>query len=192
MSTNNRLRDIPKSRVFTTGFKLFSGLALYALFASFVSGINACQPTWVGWEYPPIQCDPDAGQGLLDSILGPLTFGWKGGVGNRFVFTILVTLSGVAIFMAGLMTAYRDADPKSVAEAAHTDTPPVVDPPRVLSYWPLVSAFAVATMGIGLVVNSALFAAGCAGLGLAGLMWVIRDWAESATGDHEVNEEIHS
>lgn len=190
MSTNNRLRDLPKSRALTTGFKLFSGLALYGLFASLVSGFNACDPTWVGFEYPPVQCDPDAGQGLIDSVLGPLTFGWKGGVGNNFVFTMFVTLAAVAMFMAGLMTAYRDADPKSVAEAAHTDTPPVVDPPAVLSYWPLVSAFSVAVAAIGLVVNSALFVVGCVGIGLAGLMWVVRDWAESATGDRDVNEDV--
>ena len=190
MSTNNRLRDLPKSRVLTTGFKLFSGLALYGLFASLVSGLNACQPHWVGFEYPPIQCSPDAGQGLIDSVIGPLTFGWKGGVGNQFVFTVFVTMAGVAIFMAGLMTAYRDADPKSVAEAAHTDTPPIVNPPRVLSYWPLVTAFAVAVAVLGLVVNSAMFVVGCVGIGLAGLMWVVRDWAETATGDHDVNEEV--
>ena len=52
---NNRLRDIPKSRVFTPGFKLFSGFAFVALTAAFVNAFQACKPDYVGWKYFPIE-----------------------------------------------------------------------------------------------------------------------------------------
>jgi hypothetical protein len=187
--TNNRLRDLPKSRALTTGFKLFSGLALFALAAAFLTGFQTCRPDWVGWEYPPIQCTGD--QGLIDSLSGPLTLGWKGGVGNHFAFALFVAFAVTALFMAGLMTAYRDADPKAVAEAARTEVPPPARPPQNVSYWPILAAFSTTLVAVGLVVNSALFVAGVAGIGLCVVMWTLRTWAEDATGDPEVNEEIH-
>ena len=45
-------------------------------------------------------------------------------------------------------------------------------------------------MAIGLVANPATFVAGAVALGVAGLMWTIRTWAEHATADNQVNEEI--
>lgn len=186
---NNRLRDLPFSRVFTTGFKLFAGLAVAALAAAFFTGFQACQPTWVGWEYPPVECSSD--QGLVDSVLGPISLGWKGGVGDHLVFTLWVTLAGISLFLAGLLTAYRDADPTSVAEAAHTEVPPPANPPEHISYWPVLAAFSVAVMLIGLVVNTATFVAGLAALGVCVIMWTARNWADEATGDPDVNEQIH-
>jgi hypothetical protein len=185
---NNRLRDIPKSRVFTTGFKLFFGFAVIGLTAALLTGIQSCKPDFVEWSYPPIQCTGD--QGLLDSFLGPITVGWKGGIGDHFIYTVLFTFAAVALFVAGFLTAFRDADPRSVAEAARTDVPPVVNPPSTVSYWPALAALSVALMAIGLVANPATFVAGAVSLGVAGLMWTIRTWAEHATADNQVNEEI--
>jgi hypothetical protein len=189
MSTNNRLRDIPKTRALTTGFKLFAGLAFFAMTAAFLTGLQSCRPDYVGWHYPPVECT--GGQGLIDSLLGAVTFGYKGGVGDHFVYTVFIAASAIALVLAGLMLAFRDADPTSVAEAAQTDEPPVVNPPTHLNFWPVLAVFSLATMVIGLVVNPATFVAGFFALFTCGLMWMLRSWADNATGDADANEQVH-
>lgn len=185
---NNRLRDIPKSRAFTQGFKLFSGFGAIALFAALLTGLQTCKPDFVEWSYPPLQCTGN--QGLIDSFLGPLTLGWKGGIGDHFIFVVFVGFAAAAFFLAGFLTAFRDADPRSVAEAAATPVAPPVNPPSVPSYWPALAALSVAMIAIGLVANPATFVAGVLILGISFLMWTIRTWAEHATGNDRVNEEV--
>jgi cbb3-type cytochrome oxidase subunit 3 len=184
---NQRLRDLPRTRMVTTGFKLFTGIALVGLTAALVNGVSTCRPSF-STNYPPMECTGD--QGIIESTLGPVTVGWFGGVGDHFVFTAFFTMAAVSLFLAGFLVAFRDADPHSVAEAARTDVAPPVNPPSRVSYWPVLAAFSVAFMAIGLVANPATFVAGAVALGLCGLMWTLRTWAEHATGAHEVNEEI--
>ncbi len=148
---NNRLRDIPKSRVFTTGFRLFTGMAMVALAAAFFTGFQTCHPDVVGWKYPPVQCTGD--QGLIDSISGPLTIGWKGGVGDHLTYTLWLALAACSLFLAVLLTAYRDSDPKSVAEAARSDVPLPVNPPQRLSVLPVLGVLAVGAMVVGLALS---------------------------------------
>ena len=40
--------------------------------------------------------------------------------------------------LGGLLVAFRDANPASVAEVAATDALPPAEPPRTPSYWPVV------------------------------------------------------
>lgn len=185
---NNRIRDIGKTRAITQGFKLFGGLAAVALTAALITGFSACKPDWTGWSYPPVQCT--GGPGLVDSVLGPITLGWKGAIGDHFVFTLFVAFAAVSLFVAGFLTAFRDADPRSVAEAARTDVAPPVNPPSVPSYWPALGALSVAMLAIGAVVNPATFVAGFIILGVTIVMWTLRTWAEHATGSDTVNEEV--
>lgn len=148
---NNRLRDIPRSRVFTTGFRLFSGMAVLAMVAAFFNGFQTCKPDWVGWKYPPLECTGD--QGLVDSISGAITIGWKGGVGDHLAYTLWLALAACSLFLAVLLTAWRDSDPKSVAEAARSEIPPPVNPPQRLSVLPAISVLAVAAMAVGLALS---------------------------------------
>jgi hypothetical protein len=185
---NDRLRDMPMSRIFSTGFKLFTAIGVFALTLALISGFSSCKPDWVGWHYPPVECT--GGQGIIDSMLGAMTFGWKGGVGDHFVYVVLATLATVALFLAGFLLAFRDADPRSVAEAARTDVAPAVNPPSHVSYWPVLSAFAVTFMAIGLVANTASFVAGAVALGVCIVMWAVRTWAERVTGVEATNEEV--
>jgi hypothetical protein len=185
---NNRLRDLPKTRALTTGFKLFTGFAAVFMAAAVVNGIESCKPDLDGWHYPPVVCAGE--QGLLDSVLGPITFGWKGGIGDHFVYTVLVGFALAALFMAGFLTAFRDADPRSVAEAARTEVPPPVNPPSQVSFWPVLTVFSIAFLMIGLVANPATFVVGAISFGICVLMWTIRTWAEHATGANAVNEEL--
>lgn len=148
---NSRLRDIPKSRAFTTGFKLFATVAGVALTAAFFTGFQTCKPDWAGWKYPPVECTGE--QGLIDSISGAVTIGWKGGVGDHLSYALWLALAVCSLFLAGLFTAYRDSDPQSVAEAARSEIAPPVNPPQRLSVLPLLGVLAVAVMAVGLALS---------------------------------------
>ena len=63
-----------RSRMFTTAFRFFAGLAAFSLVAAFVLGFSSEVQT------------------PMDRILGPLTLGWKGGVGNHFGYAFFVGL----------------------------------------------------------------------------------------------------
>jgi MFS family permease len=125
----------------------------------------------------------------MDAILGPITVGWKGGVGDHFVYSLFLGVAVVGIAMAGVLSAYRDADARSLAEVARTDEPPLTTPPRHASYWPAVAALSVGTIVVGWVLNPALLMAGVFGLIICIGEWTVRAWAENATGDPGVNEE---
>lgn len=175
------------SPMFTPGVRLFAGLAVFGLIGMFLTGFSTCFPADWSWTPPQLHCQGE--QGAVDSVLGPLTGGWKGGVGNHFVYGVFLAVFVTSTAMAGLMAAFRDADPESLAELAHVESAPVVEPPRHSSYWPMLSAFAAGTAVVGLAVNTALFLAGVFALVLIGMEWAVRTWAENATGDPTLNEE---
>lgn len=181
------MRRFFSSAMFTPGVRLFAGLAVLGLIGMVVNGLSTCFPADWSWTPPQLHCKGD--QGIIDSVLGPLTVGWKGGVGNHVVYGAFFSVFVLSVAMAGLMAAFRDADPESLAEVAHVDTVPITDPPRRASYWPLLSAFAAGTLVVGLAVNTALFLAGVFALVLIGMEWAVRTWAENATGDPNLNEE---
>ena len=58
-----------------------------------------------------------------------------------------------AIFLAALFTAFRDADADAEAEAAGLDTVPLARAPLGANYWPVVSAFAVGGVLVGLAIS---------------------------------------
>jgi hypothetical protein len=175
------------SPMFTTGVRLFAGLAVLGLVGAFLTGFSTCFPASWSWTPPTLECRGD--QVAMDAILGPITVGWKGGVCNHVVYGFFLGLTAVSVGMLGLLAAFRDADPKSLAEVAHVEAAPVIDPPRHASYWPLVGAFSAGAMVVGLVVSTPLFMAGAFAVVLVGMEWSVRTWAENATGDPNLNEE---
>jgi hypothetical protein len=152
----------------TTGSKWFFGLGIVSLVLAFA----------YGWT--------TGGNGL-----GPLTVGYKGGVGDHFGYGLLLTAALVSIFLGVVATAARDADAEAVAQAAGTETVPPVLPARA-SYWPPVAAFGVALVVIGLVTEPILFVAGLVVIGIVLVEWTVQTWADRATGDPEVNRRIRN
>ncbi len=161
-----------RSRMFTPAFKVFSALAVFGFVGAFTLAFTS-------------------DQSLLNAVLGPVTFGWKGGVGNHFTYTVLVSLGVVSAVLAVLHIVFRDADAEAEAQVVHTDSVPLTRAPTGTNFLPLMAAFAVAVVVIGQVTNQYVT---LAGLGLVVLVmgvWVLRAWAERATGDDEVNREIY-
>ncbi len=152
----------------STGSKWFFGLGL----VSFV--LAACY----GWT--------TGGNGL-----GPLSLGYKGGVGDHLGYGILVAGGFVSVFLGVVAIVTRDAEAEAVAQAAGTDAvPPVI--PAGTSYWPALSAFGAALVVIGLVSEALFFVFGLIVLGIVLVEWTVQTWADHATGDPETNRQIRN
>ncbi len=150
----------------TTGFKLYFGMALGALVAAITFGYTT------GGNHT-----------------GPLSLGWKGSVGNHAGYVLLLGASAAFAFLALVLVAFRDADPRAAAELLGVDQVPAQRPTQP-SYWPLVSMFGVAATLLGLVLSSAIFVLGLIVLAVVAVEWAMTAWADRATGDPVANREL--
>ncbi len=152
--------------MFTTGFKFFFGLCLALAVAAVVYGYTT------GGTH-----------------VGPMSLGWKGGVGDHLGYGVLTALSSVAGFIGLVLITFRDADPDAQANYLGTDT--IASAPRVTgSFWPVVGAFGAATMALGLVLHTAVFVAGLALCAVVAIEWSMDAWADRATGDPVANKQL--
>jgi hypothetical protein len=176
-----------RSRMFTPGFKLYFGIALFLLGGAVVFGISSSllvEGTDIGGRLQ--------GQGLIETVTGPLTIGWKGPVGNHAGYGLLLTGAGLAGFLGLTLVAFRDADPEAEAQLLDVETVPLTRAPSGTNFAPIAGAFALVLMALGWVVGSGLLYAGLALLGITAGTWTVRAWAERATGDAEVNRQIYA
>ncbi|MBL8778898.1 MAG: hypothetical protein JNK12_23405 [Acidimicrobiales bacterium] len=125
-------------------------------------------------------------------VFGVFSLGYKEGVGEHLGYTVLLGSAVVSAFLGFVCIALRDADPEAEAQLVHLDHAPPAEAINRTNFWPIVAAFSVGAMAIGLVVGSQLFVAGCVGLGIVIVEWGIRNWADRRTGDPEVNREIRN
>ncbi len=128
----------------------------------------------------------------IDSLLGPLTLGYKGYVGEHVGFAILVGLSAVSLFLGIFLSALRDSDAEAAAQVVGLETVPEVVPPTTVNYWPIVGGFSAASLVLGLAVGPELFVLGLVGLTIVTVEWAVRAWSDRATGDAEVNRGIRN
>jgi len=163
-----------RSRAFTPAFRFFAGLAVLSLLAAFVVGFTS------------------EAQSPIDRVIGPLALGWKGGVGNHVAYTLFVGLFALSAGLAGLLVAFRDADPEAEAEVVHTDSVPLTRGPAGMNYLPAFAAVGLILILIGVATASTGLALGGAGfLVVIGFTWTFRTWAERATGDDATNAELY-
>lgn len=131
---------------------------------------------------------------VVNSIVGPLTFGWKGWIGDHVGYTVFMSFAGVMLALGGFTTAFRDADAESLAQIEGVDVanlPPAAEPVG-LSYWPIVVAISAGLVVVGLAFSTLLFYAGLVGLVLGGFEWTVRAWSERATPDPDEGAEYRS
>ncbi len=178
----------------TRGSKYFFGAAvvgyLTALIYGFVTGAGAHGGV----------LDVFSNGDLVNSIVGPLSFGWKGWVGDQIGYSVLMAFAAVMAVLGGFTSAFRDGSPEALAElqgatvergeitGARVDLRVVT--PQGLSFWPLVAAFSAGAAIVGLAVSTVLFGIGVGGLVIAGLEWTVKAWSERATGDPVQNKAI--
>jgi len=148
----------------TTAAKWFFGLALVAFVLAVVYGYTTG-----------------------GNRLGPLTAGYYGGVGDHLGYTLLLTLTLAGLLLGGVAVLTRDADPAALAELAGTDDPPAAVAPVYPSYSPLMGAFGVTLVTLGLVISNVLFMVGAFLLVAVLVEWMVLAWSDHATGDAETN-----
>lgn len=162
------------SRMFTTAFRFFTGLAIFSLVAAFVVGFTS------------------ETQSLMDRVLGPLSLGWKGSVGNHFAYALFVGLFVASAALAGLLVAFRDADPEAEAQVVHTESVPLTRAPAGVNYLPALGALAFVLLVIGVATDTGrLTFSAVAVLLVVAFTWTVRTWAERATGDDHTNAELY-
>ncbi|MEO7429800.1 MAG: hypothetical protein ABIY48_10530 [Acidimicrobiales bacterium] len=155
--------------MFTTGSKWFFGLGLVSLVLAAA----------YGWS--------TGGNGL-----GPVTLGYKGGVGDHLGYTLLISIGLAAIFLGLVAVATRDAAPSALAEVAGTDVAPMLTPPAHVAYWPILGAFGAALVVLGLVISNVLFIVGFFVLLGVTVEWMVLAWSDRATGDPATNRLVRN
>jgi hypothetical protein len=166
-----------QSRVLTPGFKLFGGIATVAFMGAYVFG--------VGSNFA------NSDQGLIDSVVGPLTLGWKGGVGSQLGYALLLGTAAGAGVLAAMVLAFRDADPESQAEVTHVEVRPLTSTPHGSSYAPIALALAGVGLLIGLAASTPLALASAFVIAATALVWTTRAWANRATDDDVTNAAMY-
>ena len=162
------------SRMFTPAFRFLAGLTVFSLVAAFIVGISSQTAS------------------PMERVLGPLTLGWKGGIGNHFAYVFLVGLAVASGALAGILVAFRDADPEAEAQVVHAETVPLTRAPAGINYLPALAGFSLVLLLVGLATESgALSWVSIAILVAVAFTWTLRAWAERATGDDAVNAELY-
>ncbi len=151
--------------MFTTGFKTFFGYAVFAFVAAMLYGYAT------------------GGDGT-----GPISLGYKGGVGDQAGYGILLFTALAAGTIAGVLVFFRDADADQVANYMGTSDAPIGQRPTAPNFWPLVGAVGVGLMVVGLVSGWPLFAAGIILVGVVIVEWMMSAWADRASGDPAANK----
>ncbi len=162
------------SRMFTPAFRFLAGLTVFSLVAAFIVGISSQTAS------------------PMERVLGPLTLGWKGGIGNHFAYVFLVGLAVASGAVAGILVAFRDADPEAEAQVVHAETVPLTRAPAGINYLPALAGFSLVLLLVGLGTESGALAwVSVAILVAVAFTWTLRAWAERATGDDATNAELY-
>ena len=159
----------------THGSKFFLGLAAFAFVVAAI--------------YAGASGNHEVG---METLIGAVTLGYKGRVGDHLGYSILVGLASSSLFLGLVLVALRDADPEAGAQVVGADAVPEAAVPSTVSYWPIVGAFSVGALLLGLVVGKTLFVLGFVGLMVTAVEWAVRTWSERATGDPGVNRSIRN
>ncbi len=152
-----------------TGFKLYAGIAFAALTAAVIGGYSSG-----------------------GTVVGPISAGWKGGIGDWVSYVVLVGVAFVSIIVGGLLTTFRDADAQAVAASMGRAQAPVGQRPVAGSVWPIVAGLGAAFLMVGIAVNAAITGVGLVIVSIVAFEWTMTAWADRATGDAETNENLRN
>lgn len=125
-------------------------------------------------------------------LIGVISAGYKGGIGDHTGYTILIAVGSMALGLGLTSLLTRDGDADAGASAVGAERALSVSTPRTPSYWAPLAAFGLACLVVGVAASRAFFALGLAVLAVVGLEWAVLAWSDRATGDEEVNRTIRN
>lgn len=164
-----------RSRAITPGFRLFGGISVLSLLGAFLFALG--------------NNIANSDQGLIDSVVGPFSLGWKGGVGSHLGYTVLVSTAVASGVVAGVLQAFRDADSESQAQVTHVEARPLTAVPHGASYAPIAVALAGAGLLIGLAASQPVALFSLFVLIVTAIVWTTRAWANRLSDDDAANTE---
>ncbi len=170
----------------TTGSKFFFGLGIVMFFTALVYGVVTNGADHGGIVHLI------SGPGAVNAILGPISFGYKGGVGDHVGYSILMGFAITALGLGVATSAFRDSDARSLAELDGTDEAPAIAPAIGLNAWPAIGALGGTVALLGWASTPILFVIGVTIMSIAAVEWTISNWAEHATGDAVVNRAVRN
>ena len=166
----------------TRGFKLYGGFGLASIIAALLYGLSSVS-----------SFGPDYLQVVDSSALeGVVSLGWQGSVGEHSGYVIFLIVGVVSLLFAFMLAAFRDADPKSVAEISEDGELPPAQAPTAPSYWPVIVAFGLGLTIIGIATSAAIMGIGLVFAGVAMLEWAISAWADRISADPVVNKTVRN
>ena len=89
-----------------TGLKLYFGIAFAAVTLAVIGG-------WTSGG----------------SVIGPISAGYKGGIGDHVSYSVLAGVAFVSLIVGGMLTYFRDVDAEEVARARVPQSLPLVSDP---------------------------------------------------------------
>jgi hypothetical protein len=170
--------------MFTTGFKFYFGLGFALLVGAMLYGWTSGGVDWGLW--------PGHMGDMYFAMLGALTLGYKGAVGDHFGYTVLLGGAAVGFTLGAFMVAFRDADAKAVAEVAGTAEAPRLQPVSTPNYWGPLGAFGIGVVALGVAISGWFVLAGIGVLALVAVEWAMSAWADRATGDPTLNARLRA
>lgn len=120
---------------------------------------------------------------ILGSVIGALTLGYKGGVGDHVGYVVLVAASAIGLTLGVLMVVFRDGDAEAAATVAGTAVAPapvVVSRPNI---WAPIGGFGAGLVAVGLVAGRLFFFAGLVVLALVAIAWLMDAWTDQLSSD---------
>lgn len=152
-----------RSKAFTPGFKLFGGITVFSVVAAYLFAFGGNLA--------------NSDMGLMDAVLGPLSVGWKGGVGGHLGYSVLAGTTVGAGLWAALMLAFRDADSESQAQVSDVEPRALTAVPHGASYAPVALALGAVGLIIGLASSTVLTVVSIVVLVATAVVWTTRAWA---------------
>jgi hypothetical protein len=131
--------------------------------------------------------------GMAAAAIGAAIVYWVGTDLEFFGVIVLLSLAAVAIFLGSVIIAFRDADVSApVVEATSpADAEGYGRGPRVSpSMWPIIGAFGLGLVAIGLVYDRRWFLGGLVVLVATTIEWAVQAWSDRASDDPEYNARI--
>ena len=121
------------------------------------------------------------------TIVGPISAGYLGGIGDWISYVVLVGVAFVSLIVGGLLTYFRDADAEAVAASMGQSMAPVGQRPVAASIWPIIAGIGAGFLMVGMAINAAITGVGLVILGIVAFEWTMTAWADRATGDQATN-----
>ena len=166
-----------------TGSRTYFGLAIGAFISALLYGFITNTMDVGAWTTL-------GGSGGVDAILGPLTFGYKGGVGDHFGYAALMGFAGLSVGLGAITTAFRDGDAEAIVQVEASDQAFADQPPMGVVPWPALFAIGIGIAVVGLSFSPFLFGLGLFVAVLVGAEWTLTVWSERTSSDPEVNRAV--